>query len=695
MAIATLPVISPDPLRAHEPDYLPAYLSNGVVGLRVREIPLVSGACIVSGLAGLDPVDDIEGAPYTPYPLALDIAVNRVWITRVLDGVREWEQRYDFSCGELHSRFVVDVAGVRVTAEIVTFCSRTQPSLVCQETAIEVDGRCRLSLRTGADTANVPGRCLEPAAATPGLSREVTDAAFVWETRGGLSTCGLAYHAAFGGADDVRSGEPDFGADARLRTTRTFDARPARRYTVRQIAAVVGSVAHHQPDRAAVRMLMQGRDTGFETLRRDNQAEWNELWKARPILHGADRTWQALADSAFFYLNSSVHAGSVSSTHLFGLSRWFDYHYYYGHVMWDLEVFALPPTLLSQPRAARAMLDYRYRSLPAARMNARLLGNEGVQFPWESEPARGEEATPLGGKAPHFEQHVGLGVARAFTQFADATGDLDFVRDQAWPVLRGVAEFIAARSEKSERGYEIRHAMGIAERDEPADNLAYINMSAAVVLRDAVAMARRVGLDPPRAWADIADHLVLPMKGDVVLDHDGYEPSEEKGATPGVLAGIFPMGYELDPRVERATTEFYLSLWKDYIGSPMLSALYGTWAARIGDREQAALLLDEGYAKFVSPRFANVHEWRDDRFPEQPPAGPFFANLGGFLLNCYFGLPRLRITNGPPSNWGEAPVVLPTGWERIEIERVWVRGGPHRVVAEHGADRTIVEPTDE
>jgi trehalose/maltose hydrolase-like predicted phosphorylase len=81
---------------------------------------------------------------------------------------------------------------------------------------------------------------------------------------------------------------------------------------------------------------------------------------------GADKRWQALSDAAFFYLNTSAHSSSPSSTSIFGLASWHDYHYYYGHVMWDIEAFVIPPLLLLQPVAAKAMLDYRFRCLEAA-----------------------------------------------------------------------------------------------------------------------------------------------------------------------------------------------------------------------------------------------------------------------------------------------------------------------------------------
>jgi hypothetical protein len=258
-----------------------------------------------------------------------------------------------------------------------------------------------------------------------------------------------------------------------------------------------------------------------------------------------------------------------------------------------------------------------------------------------------------------------------------------------------VAEWIASRVTKTPRGYEILRAMGIAERKEPSDNVAYVNMTAVVTLRDAIRCARALGYQAPTEWATIANQLVLPVDtpSGVILDHDRYDPSEEKGATPAALAGLFPFGYSADAAVERATIEFYLGLAEQYVGSPMLSSLYGVWATRIGDRSRAADLLDEGYAKFVDERFMNTHEYRDDKFPEQPVAGPFFANLSGFLLGCMFGYPGIELREGAASTWCTRPVVMPRGWDAVEIERIWVHGRPAHLSAKHGEPNAHIEPT--
>ena len=269
--------------------------------------------------------------------------------------------------------------------------------------------------------------------------------------------------------------------------------------------------------------------------------------------------------------------------------------------MWDIETFVVPVLSLLQPHAAESILDYRTRNLAGAASNARLRGRRGLQFPWESAPSSGQEAAPMPGSASWHEDHVSLDVARAFAFHADVTGDLEFLREKAWPVLSGVANWITSRVTKTDRGYEIRASMGIAERESRADNAAFTNMAAVVVLRDAIRAAESLGRAADPEWARSPAAIVTSRReGRVIVSHDGFRPDEEKGGTPDPLMGVFPLGFDMDPEVEAATLKFYLGLREGYIGSPMLSALYGVWAACAGDRALSAQLMDEGYGHSAS-----------------------------------------------------------------------------------------------
>jgi protein-glucosylgalactosylhydroxylysine glucosidase len=684
--------ISPPPARGAGGEDLPAYLSNGMIGLRVRANPCMTGMMLLSGFAGEDPIRHILVGAAAPYPLAIDLALDGVWMSDVPGQVDLVEQSYDFATAELSSRLSFAAGGARATIEILTFCSRDQPSILCQEMVLVVDNATDVKIRPFIDGRGVSGRPALALRGYPGEPPQVSEGALLWESPGRLSTCGLAYSTELIGAkaEPSRPGLQDHC----LSSEYAFRARASRSYRLRQIVSVVASVTHHQPECQADRLLGKALQQGFVRLREGNQKCWADLWRGRIRIRGADKRWQELTDAAFYYLNSSAHASSPASTSMFGLATWHDYHYYYGHVMWDIESFVVPAVTFLQPHAAAALLDFRTRTIMGARHNAQLMGRRGLQFPWESDPSTGEEAAPLPGSASWHEDHVSLDVAEAFAFFANVTGDERFLHDKAWPILAGVCDWIASRVVETGRGYEFPAAMGVAERKAPSDNSAFTNMAAIRVLRHTIAAGKHLGRPIDPAWQRIADELVIPRRGDVVLSHDGYRASEEKGATPDPLMGIFPLGFELGETVERATIAYYLSKADDYIGAPMLSALYGVWAARLGDRERALQYLEEGYGRFDNGRFHQTLEYRRDKFPDQPPAGPFFANIGGYLASLILGFAGLRPSSADISQWTTRPIVLPEGWDAIEIDRLWVRGHEARLEAVHGADRAVLEFRD-
>jgi hypothetical protein len=401
-----------------------------------------------------------------------------------------------------------------------------------------------------------------------------------------------------------------------------------------------------------------------------------------------------MSDAAFFYLHSSAHASSPSSTSMFGLSYWPDYHYYRGHVMWDIETFALPPLLLTDPESARSLLDYRADRLSAACANAAMAGYQGAQFPWESSLRFGEEAAPDEGSAAAHEHHVSLDVAHAFVRYVHATGDLEYARSRAWPVVRDVANWIVSRVTETRRGFEIERVLGVAEKEQPEANSAFVNVGAITVLREAIALAELVGRETGDRWADVADRIVLPLdrRTGILRNYDGHRTSDEKGETPEAAAALLLFGHGTTARVEAATYRRAVEQADRYAGAPMLSAILGVFAARLGDRTRSLELFERGYADFVLEPYTTTDEYSPKVFPDQPRAGPFAANLGGFLAACLYWLTGVEPGPGSPETWATRPVALPQGWRAVEVDRVWARGRPARLTARSGDERARIEP---
>jgi trehalose/maltose hydrolase-like predicted phosphorylase len=317
--------INPRPvLGSGNPD-LPAYLSNGLIGLRVRNMPLMAGWALLSGYTGEHYERKIEASAVTPYPIAADLAINDIWLSDAPERVTNLEQSYDFSVGELRTRFSFTAAARAARVDVLTFCSRAAPSLICQEINVEVDGGCGLRLRAGIDAGEAAGRPLKQSRSIPGEEGADIDGSLLWESAGALSTCGVAYVTELVGGEKQSPARPplcagQFASEYQLR------AQADRCIRLRQIASIVPNVMHHMPDQQATRLVAKARNDGFEKLRSDNSAVWEELWKGRIRLEGASEHWQALTDAAFYYLNSSVHASSPASTSIFGLATWRNYH---------------------------------------------------------------------------------------------------------------------------------------------------------------------------------------------------------------------------------------------------------------------------------------------------------------------------------------------------------------------------------
>jgi trehalose/maltose hydrolase-like predicted phosphorylase len=672
------------------PEYPKAYVANGLVGLRVGPIPLLGGTALVNGFVGAQEGEMVESYAPAPYPVAADLCVNGLWLSQRPDLAAYRGQSYDFSCGELTSRFDLSVNGATARVEVITFCSRSMPTLACQQITVEVDKDCTLVLRGILEGTGLPGRCLSREVPDPGW--QAADGALHWEGRAGLSTCGAAVVNDYVGEGSPQRKRNPWGLESALTTDYAVQAKPGQQYILRQLGSLVPSLMHAEPERQAIRLVYIGRDFGFQTLRDDNRNAWAELWKGRVKLVGADARWQDIADAAFFYVHSSVHRSSPCSVASFGLSQWRHYH---GHVFWDAETWTLPSVLLTAPDAARAMLDYRTRLLPGARTNAALQGYRGVQFPW-STLTHGGEVMSAWACGIFKEHHVNLDVAFGFAQYAHASGDDEFIRAQAWPVLRGVADWIVSRVTKTARGYEIRHVEGIDEGRYNMNNNGYMNPLATVILAEAQAMAGRLGQAPPAAWEQVRDKMYIPIDsvGRFIKKDDAYESDQPTQHFPDPLVSFFPQTYRPDEAVEKATIRHYLSKAQTFMSAPMLPGLMGVFAARLGEREFASELFEAGVGNFVTEPFMQFTEFARQTFRNgEPPVTLYVTTAAGFLMTCMYGLTGVQLGPLAPATWCKLPVIMPAAWQGVEVERIFARGREARLSARHGDQRAKIDMT--
>ncbi len=264
-----------------------------------------------------------------------------------------------------------------------------------------------------------------------------------------------------------------------------------------------------------------------------------QRWEEADVRIDGDPRLQLAVRLALYHLIGSAADSGEAPVGARGLSG----RGYRGHVFWDSDVFVLPFLAATHPAAARAILEYRVRRLPAAQAAARAAGHAGARFAWES-AASGEDVTPRAARnrageevaiyTGQREEHIVADVAWAAGCYIDWTGDQTFREGPGRRLLVETARYWASRVERDGDGSaHIRGVIGPDEYHELVDDNAYTNVMARWSLRRASAETADGDLDRAErlAWLQLAEELV-----------DGYRPDT------GVyeqFAGFF----ELEPLV--------------------------------------------------------------------------------------------------------------------------------------------------
>lgn len=278
-----------------------------------------------------------------------------------------------------------------------------------------------------------------------------------------------------------------------------------------------------QPEEAIAR-LRESEEAGYERLLGEHRAAWARRWEGADVRIDGDDELQLGVRFALFHLMASVGEGSEAAVGARGLSG----TGYRGHVFWDACAFVLPFLAATHPEAARAMLEYRIKRLPAAREMARRAGRSGARFPWES-AASGEDVTPgsafsrAGERVPIFtgelEEHIVADVAWGVHCYFEWSGDTEFLTGAGGRLVVETARYWASRAERDADGRaHIRDVMGPDEYHPHVDDNAFTNVMARWNLRFAAnlpAQGRGEASNAEREeWLAIASSIV-----------DGYDPA--------------------------------------------------------------------------------------------------------------------------------------------------------------------------
>jgi trehalose/maltose hydrolase-like predicted phosphorylase len=670
-------------------------IGNGAVGMRATlEQPFLASkpGAFVAGLFELSErepqIPALVAAPdwlrlrltVDGEPLALDegqtLAYWRALDLRRAALLADWRQRTP--------------GGRVVRVRKLRFASLANRALLAQFVQIEVDQPT--TLRVTADIQATRGFVTLPS--TPGVQ--------LWSTKSESATLALASASDLQPPDNA-STSPDV---PQLQQSWSWLAIPGQsRALVRLAGFALSEPGQPDPTQRARRVLRRARRQGPRSVVASHVAAWDTRWTAGDVKVDGDDFAQRALRFAVYHL---ISAANPHDEHVSIGARGLTGEGYLGHVFWDTEIFMLPFYTLTWPAAARAMLMYRFHTLPAACAKAARLGYRGALYAWESADSGAETTPPWalnrdGRVVPILcgtqEQHISADVAFAVWQYWRATRDVQFLLNAGAEILLETARFWGSRATlETDGAYHIRAVIGPDEYHESVDDNAYTNRLAAWNLDRGLLVASLLRARWPVRWAELSRRLALEQSEldqwrDVSLrlatgfdpvtglfeQFDGYFGLADVDLSAYVAHGA-PLDVVLGPErtrqsqvIKQADVLMLPALLPEEFEQHVLAANFGYYEPRCGHGSSLspavhALLAARLNNLEVATRYFRQAAGIDlDDARGDTARGVHMGALGGLWQAAVFGFGGLRLDE---HHLRLAPH-LPSGWHSLAFRIRW------------------------
>ncbi|MDH6369837.1 maltose phosphorylase [Paenibacillus sp. PastF-3] len=269
----------------------------------------------------------------------------------------------------------------------------------------------------------------------------------------------------------------------------------------------------------------------------DQTAYWNGIWETSDIRIEGDPENQQGIRFCIFQLYQTYHGDhpgfNIGAKGLTG-------EVYRGLAFWDTESYCLPFYMFNNPKAARSLLDFRYKTLPQAMQRAKDVDCEGACYPIAT--IDGTESCDLW-QHSNLQLHVGTAISYGIWHYVKNTGDKEFLHSKGAEMLIQISRFYATRGQWGQQSgkYGYFGVMGPDEFQLMVNNNCYINLMAQKSFEytldtlsemkeqapEAFALvAEKTGLrnEELTDWENKADNMKIPADEvtGVFEEHDGF-----------------------------------------------------------------------------------------------------------------------------------------------------------------------------
>ncbi|MDE7285927.1 MAG: family 65 glycosyl hydrolase, partial [Lachnospiraceae bacterium] len=208
-----------------------------------------------------------------------------------------------------------------------------------------------------------------------------------------------------------------------------FRIKPGDEVRILKYSIFEDSIRHEDCLKVAEEKLALVVEQGIDYYYEKQKDFLKEFWNNSTLEIMGDEELNASVCFNMYQLLQSAGYDGYSSIAAKGLSG----EGYEGHYFWDTEMFMVPYFALTNPKIARKLLEFRYKTLNQAKDNAKLLGHKkGVLFPWRTITGRECSGYYPSGTAQY---HIDGDIAYAVILYYKATGDWTFMKEMGMKIL--------------------------------------------------------------------------------------------------------------------------------------------------------------------------------------------------------------------------------------------------------------------
>ncbi len=463
-----------------------------------------------------------------------------------------------------------------------------------------------------------------------------------------------------------------------------------------------GTEWENDPYDSARAVLCAAEARGFAELAAEQSEILNGLWQNCDIqIDGNEALQQGLHFNMFQLMQSACRdgKGSLGAKGLSGEG-------YEGHIFWDTEMYCLPFFIFTNPEIAKKLLAFRYNTLEQARSRARELSiSQGACFPWRT--INGNEASAYY-PAGTAQFHINADIAFAVQKYMDATGDMEYLKDQGAELLIEIARFwfrFGAFIRTKGNKFCINCVTGPDEFSVLVDNNCYTNLLVRECFQNAckavnylkenesesfAALCKKIDLDSeePAKWKNAAENMYIPYDRQTgIYPQDDSFLYREPLIKEKIPPEKFPLLNNHHPLV---VYRYQISKQADFILSMfLLSHLFSSEEKKVNFDFYDSVTLHEsslsacifsavaseiGYKEKALTYFNTTSRLDLDDYHNDTKAGIHTANMGGTWMCLVCGFAGMRVHGDEiafrpylPQGWNGYRVTICYRGRRIRI----------------------------